>query len=560
MAGDYLTSGAIHFTGLGNGTDFDSIIEATIQTQSFHKNRLEVWKTEWEEKQDAFDELSTALLALKTHMETMDRPNEFFKKTTATTDDDVLTATADSDASEGIHTILVSQLAQNKIQTSTTGYADPDAPVNSTGSTRSIVLNYAGEDPVTINVPNNTSLTALVNLINKDADNPGVRAAVVSDGNSYYLQLRGMDMGDDASLSLLGSSLAGYDDTPGNWETNQANQDARIRVDGWPSSGWVEADSNTIEDAVEGVTFSLKSIPLGASNASVTVTIANDDEAIKENVRGFVDKINEVRKLMKEMSEFDDNTQKGSVLTGNYGLQMISSMLKNVTAEQGVGFDSEDDMVSVLSQIGILTDADESSATVGLLEFDEEIFDEAMKVDSSAVAALFSAYFDGTTNSPDFAYQSHISSVTKAGTYKVNYTVSGGVITGATMNGRAAPVSGHQITGPAGTDMAGLAIEVTNLSDGTYSGEVRLKMGKAGQMADVLGDITNSTSGPLHILEDNYQDIIDDIDEKIDYETDKLARMERTLRNQYARLEATLANYTSIQASLKSQLAQLSSS
>ena len=560
MASETLTSGGIHFTGLGNGTDFDAIIEATIKTQSFHKNRLELWKEGWEEKQTAFQELNTTLLSLKTHMQTMDRPSEFFKKEVTSTDDDVLTASADSDAGAGNHTILVDQLAQNKIQTNTNGYADSSTIINNTGSAQTIVLNYDGEDPVTISIPNGTTLAGAINIINKDADNPGVRAAIVSDGNFSYLQLRGMDMGSAANLSLAGSTLSGYDDTGGNWDVNQANQNARIRVDGWPSSSWIESDSNTIEDALEGVSFNLKSIPLGASNATVTISIANDDEAIRENVRGFVEKINEVRKELKGLTQFDENMKKGSILTGNYGLQMISSMLKDVTSEKGVGFDYDDDTISTLAQIGILTEAEEGSVNVGLLAFDEEIFNEAMKTDSDAVASLFSSYFSGGTNSPDFTYDSHVSGVTKAGTYDVTYTMSGGVVTSATMGGQTATFSGTQITGAAGTDMAGLAINVVDLADGTYSGEARIKLGKTGEMVEALNKITSATDGPLHILEDNYQDIIDDIDKKIEYESSKLSRMERTLRNQYARLEATLANYGNIQQSLQSQLTQLSNS
>lgn len=557
MANEDLTSGGIHFTGLGNGTDFDAIIEATIKTQSFHKNRLEAWKSTWEQKQEAFDELNTALLSLKTHMETMDRPDEFFEKTVSTTDDDVLTATAKSSAGEGTHNILIDQLAQNKVQTGTTGYADSTTVINNTGSTKTIVLNYAGEAAVTIDIPNGTTLEGAVNLINKDAQNPGVRAAIVSDGSNSFLQLRGMDMGSNATLSLAGSTLSGYDDTAGNWEINQQNQNSKIRVDGWPASTWIETDSNTIYDAVEGVTINLKSIPYGASNASVNITVANDTEAIKENVRGFVDKINEVRTILIDMTKFDDQTEKGSILTGNYGLQMISSMLKEVTAERGVGFDYDDDTISTLAQIGILTDAEEGSLTRGLLEFDEEIFDEAMQADSSAVADLFSAYFEGDTNSPDFKFDSYISGVTKAGTYDVNYTVSGGAITSATINGVEASISGTQITGKAGTPMAGMALDIVNLTDGTFSGEARIKLGKAGEMANTLKDITSTTSGPLHILDENYQDIIDDIDDKITYEENKLARMERTLRNQYARLEAVLANYNNTQTSLQQQLTQL---
>ncbi|BBD08637.1 flagellar filament capping protein FliD [Desulfovibrio ferrophilus] len=560
MAGDYLTSGAIHFTGLGNGTDFDSIIQAMVKAQSFHKNRLESWKADWEDKQTAFQDLNTTLLSLKTHMQSMDKPSEFFVKNVTSTDEDVLTATADSDAAEGNHLILVNQLAQNKIQTNSTGYADPTTVINSTGSDQTIVLNYNGKAAVTITIPDGTTLAGALNMINKDADNPGVRASIVSDGSSSYLQMRGMDMGSGATLSLAGSTLSGYDDTGGNWDVNQANQNAQIRVDGWPISTWIESDTNTITDAVEGVSFSLKSIPFGQSNASITLSIANDNSAIKENVRGFVDKINEVRSELINLTKFDENMERGALLQGNYGLQLISTKLKDVTSQKGVGFDYDDDVISTLSQIGIMTDAEEGSATRGLLMFDEEIFDEAMKTDPDAVSSFFSAYFSGDTNSSDFTYDSHISGVTKAGTYAVEYTVDGsGTITSATIGGQTASIIGSQMTGPSGTDMAGLVINAVNLSAGTYTGEVRLKLGKAGQMVETLDEITSTVDGPLHILEDNYQDIIDDIDKKIDYETDRITRMERMTRSRFARLESTLSYYDSMMKSLDSQISSLSS-
>jgi len=558
MAGDLLTSGAIHFTGLGNGTDFDSIIDAMVQAQSFHKNRLELWRSEWEEKQTAFNDLNTTLLSLKSHMESMDRPNEFFVKAVSSSDDDILTATADSDASEGNHVILVNRLAQNKIQTTTAGYASGTTVVNSTGSTQTIVLNYGSNAAVSIDVPANTTLDGLAYLINKDADNPGVRASIVSDGTSSYLQLRGLDMGDNATLTLAGTTLTGFQDA--DWTVNQTNQDAQIRVDGWPPSGWIESDSNTIVDAVEGVTFNLKSIPYGQSNATITVSVGNDEEAIKENVRSFVDKINEVRQELISLTKFDESLEQGAILQGNYGLQLISSQMKNVTAQKGVGFNYDDDLISTLAQIGITTDAEEGSVTRGLLVFDEEIFDEAMENDSDAVADIFSAYYEGDTDSPDFSYQSHIQGVTKAGNYEVEYTVDGsGTITSATIGGRAATIDGSQITGAAGSDMAGLVVDVIDFTAGTYTGEVRLKLGKAGEMAEALKSITSSVDGPLHILDDNYQDIIDDIDKKIDYETDRITRMEVNLREKFARLESTLNYYDSIMSSMSSQISSLSS-
>jgi flagellar hook-associated protein 2 len=65
-----------------------------------------------------------------------------------------------------------------------------------------------------------------------------------------------------------------------------------------------------------------------------------------------------------------------------------------------------------------------------------------------------------------------------------------------------------------------------------------MKQGKTGEMVDALGDLTNSTSGPLAILEENYNDIIDGIDDKIAAEEERIALKESRLREKYARLEA----------------------
>ena len=58
----------------------------------------------------------------------------------------------------------------------------------------------------------------------------------------------------------------------------------------------------------------------------------------------------------------------------------------------------------------------------------------------------------------------------------------------------------------------------------------------------------------------SYYDIIDNIQKKIESEERRLTSKERELRNRFARLEATLSNYNSIQTSLQNQIAQLASS
>jgi flagellar hook-associated protein 2 len=63
--------------------------------------------------------------------------------------------------------------------------------------------------------------------------------------------------------------------------------------------------------------------------------------------------------------------------------------------------------------------------------------------------------------------------------------------------------------------------------------------------------------GPLAVLQNNYKDIMDSIDEKIAFEEARIEKLERNLRLKYSRLDALLGQYQLQQGQLESALAQL---
>ena len=108
-----LVSGSIRFTGLGSGTDFDSMITKLLDVEKTRTNRLESWRSEWETKSESFDTLSSSLLSLKTTLDSMNTPDEFLVKQVASSNSLALTATAGSSAEESSHQIDVVSLATN---------------------------------------------------------------------------------------------------------------------------------------------------------------------------------------------------------------------------------------------------------------------------------------------------------------------------------------------------------------------------------------------------------------------------------------------------------------
>ena len=558
------TSGKINISGLGNGTDFNSLIDGLISAESSNLNTMQDWKATWAAKVEGFQYLNTKLLALKTQLQGMDTVNEFLSKTVSSTNSSAVSATADADAITTSHSIVVGQLATNDILTTTGGVSSLTSVVATSNS--NFTFSYAGTSYTISNISAGSTLSSMVSYINNNAVTNGkVRATTIYDGTSYHLQLYGMDQGagNQVVISNTGALVFGA----GTFENTQDAQSAHIKVDGYPSGSaqWISRDSNTIDDVIPGVTLTVKT---ANSNAAIQIGITTDTSAIESNIRAFVSNVNSITKLLQALTLVSNSSgsAKGSLLTGNYGVQIIQSTLQDVLSDIGLGFNlynsstKSGDYYSSLSQIGIGTDADESSSTYGLLVIDNDALDAALTNDPDGVAKLFAADYEGESDSKDFSYLSRINGKTKPGSYDVKVTTSAAGISSATINGVQAGIDGWKITGLTG-DAAGLVIQLNNYTpNSTFSGTVDLKQGKAGELVDTLADLTNSTTGPLAILEDNYGDIMTDIDDKITREQQRLATMKSRLQDQYARLDSLLNTLSNTQTQLTSTIAGLSKS
>ena len=685
MADDLTTSllsGSIRFTGLGSGTDFDSMVTKLIEVEKVRTKRLESWRAGWEAKSEAFDTLSASMLALKTSLNSMNTTDEFLVKNAVSSNTTALTATAGSNAEESTHQVDVLSMATNDMHMGAEIFSSADALIS--GGTAGTFVFTAGSRQIAVNVTGTTTLSQFASLINSDADNRNyVRASVVNDGSGYRLQIRGMDLGsgndfivDDTATSanlllnfgqdrfietqnasnaklkvdgfpiepatatsdvlkatFTGKTLAdtltttggtfkfAYDGTlhsvdvtdedtyaslagkintavgftmatateeSGNVELKlegEAGTDKQITIINSPGTtigvlqpsrfiqiqgatdGYFERNTNSISDVIPGVTMNL------ASAGTATITTRLDPEAVTEKVRTFVDAVNSVLQEIKNLTQVTTvgESVSGSLLTGNYGLQMIQQKLKNILAEKGVGFDYDMDPVVSLGSLGITTDTSQGSPTFGMLVLDEKAFSAALNTAPDAVARLFSADQYPSTKeevngvmveSSNFKFESAIKGITGAGEYAVKYTVDGsGKIISASINGYEASIDGTKIVAKGdGNPARGLALEIINLTAGSYSGSVQIKSGKTEELIQEIKKLTDPLSGTLEILKDNYQDIMDSIDDKIAYEERRLELLEKTLRLRFANLEAVLGNYDNISTQLSSQIKSLSGS
>ena len=384
------------------------------------------------------------------------------------------------------------------------------------------------------------------------------------------------------------------------WSIRKA-EDAIFQIDNWPQK--LTSSTNEVSNVLDGVTLTLKDV--GDSQISVS----SDRDSVKENIQTVLDTINTVVKKVQDLTKWDSqkqtvdttgnygsqfNSEKGSVLTGNYGVQLFNTRLKTNMAGSPPGFNSvsgddifSGDFIAALSQMGIKTCSTEGDPNYGLFQIapsgssdtmqslDQQRFDDAISNRLEDVISFFASDDVGSTSSPNFRYANHIKGMTKPGTYGVSYKVSAdGTISNVMINGVKAnesDLSPGTFTVANAGGASGMSITIDNLAEGEYQGNVSIKQGKVRQMEDFFAaelvyykpkqadPSISQNNGGLMILQANYMDIMNNIDKKIEREQTRLIKWERTQRLAYSRLETVLGQYERNMQSLSSQMGQLNS-
>ena len=438
-----------------------------------------------------------------------------------------------------------------------------------------------------------------INTINEGLGNKG-KARLEADGSNFKVVIDTYTTTPRVTIEEGTLDTFKYElpkESSGLWQIQQG-KNAHIKVNGWPSGDEVlEVASNNIAAGavVDGLALTLR------GTGEAVITVANDTEKITENVETFVQSINNLRTLLQSLTTWDEEKtqldpdyadsqfemQRGSVLTGNYGIQMLSSQFKTAVASSSLGCNHlvtdaagvvTGDIFSSLSQIGITTNATKGHANYGLLEINyidgkggQKSLSTALTENPEAVARMFAVYGEGSSNNQElFQYHSHIDGIAKPGKYDVSYTVEldgngDPYIATAFINGQPAKISGWQIllTEPNGDPARSIALDIYNMATGVeHKGTVSIKQGKINELLEMMDgtDGILGSGGTLKNLEKNYQTIIDNIEKKIKQEDDRLVKWWQTMDLKFSRLETVLSKYNSINDSLKTQIAQLGQS
>ncbi len=220
------------------------------------------------------------------------------------------------------------------------------------------------------------TLNEIVNRINNE--NVGVNASVINDGSGsapYRLALTAERTGS------AGRVMFSSEGTDLGMRTVDEGRDARTFFGAEdPAFGvLITSSTNTLTDAIEGVTIDLKQ----TSDDLVTVSVGSDQTKAVDAVTQFVTAFNTALDGLAKQSAYNEETERAAPLLGSSAVSNIERRLYSIVQGRA---QSVSGPYQRLFQIGIKV------GDGARLEFDRETFEEAYRDDPAAVEDLLAAF------------------------------------------------------------------------------------------------------------------------------------------------------------------------
>jgi len=361
----------ISSTGIGSGLDIDSLVSKLVASErSAGQTRIDTKKGKLTEQFSAMATLMGGMSAFQASLNSLVSSNSFNSRKVSVSDEKAFTAKATSSAAAGSYDVQVEKLAK----ASQLG-SEPIAASGPVG-TGTLTISVGASSFNVVVADGSNSLANIRDAINKAPTNKGVQASLLTDVDGTHLVLTSTKTGKDYELSVTANGGNGGLEQFETMEVRSVAQDAVVWVSGYE----IHSSSNTVSNAIEGVTLTLKAPT--AEDTTVQLNVDRDDAAIQDAAKKFVDSYNSLATSIKSLSRYDAATEAAGALLGDAMLRNIDSQIRKLISTPVAGVNGN---YNTLASLGITTQAD------GKLKLDTVRFNAALEANPGAVSDIFTS-------------------------------------------------------------------------------------------------------------------------------------------------------------------------
>ena len=369
------TPNIVNVMGAGSGMDVKALATSLVDVERQPREAAINKKIDKANARiSGYSALRFGLDQLKTAFNALNNKTDFNSVTLSNNKSSYFTATSNSNATAGNHSVSVSALASPQRSQSSIGAGDTLITDSSTSlglsSSTNLYLTVDNGDPQTISLSSDDSLDGIAESIN--SANLGITANVVyiDDSTGYQLVVTG-ESGTNQAFSLTSdeTSILDFGVISG-----QEAADAVITVDGLT----LTRSSNQIDDAIPGVTLSL----LAITDSAGTLGLVRDVSQVQTNVQALVTAYNDLMSIMKDAADPKSKVDLyGATLVGDSLVESIKSQVRSMFVSNS---SSPSGDMSALRDVGITVQSN------GEMKLDASTLDTALTESFSDVVTLFS--------------------------------------------------------------------------------------------------------------------------------------------------------------------------
>ncbi len=182
--------------GMSSGMDINSMVSKIVDAERIPKQqRIDFERAKIDTSISAYGRLRESLDTMKNLMANFRQEKAFALRSVNSTEENIVTATATTDAIAGKYAVDVLQLAQShKI-------ASDVIPDDTRFGPGKLQISL-GDEQFDLSLRKNSRLTDVVRAINGASDNPGVRASIIKDRNGPRLIVASDQSGAEKALTI----------------------------------------------------------------------------------------------------------------------------------------------------------------------------------------------------------------------------------------------------------------------------------------------------------------------------------------------------------------------
>ncbi|WP_302139199.1 flagellar filament capping protein FliD [Halomonas alkalicola] len=363
---------SISALGIGSGLDLNGLLDQLNEAERGKLQPIQQQIQQQEVQISAYGEIQSALAAVSDRASALNDPS-LYQSVTTEVNGGAVEAAAGEGATPGRYEVTVNEVA-------TAG----NLATSRVDSLESVITEEGGKLALTfddaslnheVQIEAGSTLEGVRDAINADPA-AAVNASIIFDGEGHRLALMSEETGREASITgssfdqLADGALA---DAPGG-TVAQLGGDADLEVNGIQ----ITSTTNRVEDAIQGVTLELQ------QQGTSTVEVAQDSQAVRDEITGFVEAYNELKGTASRLTAFNGEEGQAGTLIGDGAVRGMEASLRRDLAA-GV---SQEGVVATLVDVGL------SLAVDGTLNIDEAALDAAIVEDVQALAGFFAGDTD----------------------------------------------------------------------------------------------------------------------------------------------------------------------